>query len=171
MVLVTSVDSRVQVRMTDDRSLGDADSPTRFRVTEREALRQTLEHFAVNETDLALRAEVPPSSLSQFKNGRRNVTTNTLDGILNQLSTEQYQYYLRMLAGADFLLRDANPLLSEALDSSAERRKALYALVGSFVSFCNRKEQLELLGIIYRASRINPNLQEPLESSEENAGS
>ena len=157
--------------MTGHRPLGDADSPSVFRVTEREALRQTLEHFDINETDLALRAGIPPNSLSQFKNGRRNVTTNTLRGILNQLSTEQYQYYLRMLAGADFLLRDANPLLSEALDNPAERRKALYALVGSFISFCTRKEQLALLGVIYRASQINRALQEPVgESSEEAAG-
>lgn len=150
----------------------DADSPSVFRVTEREALRQTLERFDISERDLAHRAGIPPNSLSEFKNGRRNVTTNTLDGILNQLSTEQYQYYLRMLAGADFLLRDANPLLARSLDSPTERRKALYALVGSFVSFCNRKEQLELLGIIYRASRINRNLQEPVveSSDEEDAG-
>ncbi|NEQ48238.1 MAG: hypothetical protein F6K00_33770 [Leptolyngbya sp. SIOISBB] len=141
--------------------LANEDLPTTFRVTEREALRMTLERFCINETEFARSADIAPNALSEFKNGRRNIQTNTLAGILNQLTTEQYQYYLRMLAGADFVLRDANPLLSQALDSPEERRRALYALVGSFVSFCTREEQLALLGVIYRASRINRNLQEP----------
>lgn len=140
--------------MTGDSKPGD-DSSIRFRVTEREALKQTLEHFGINEGDLARRANVPSGALSEFKNGKRSVTTNTLDSILRHLSAEQYQYYLRVLVNSEGYLREVNPLLINVLDTPVEKSRAIYALVGSFVGFCSRDELLALLDAIYKASKRN----------------
>lgn len=125
------------------------------RVGIREALRMTLEKFEINANDLSVRARVSPATLSEFRNGRREVNTSSLQRILNELEPEAFVYLLDVLRESEAMIRTAKS------DPSHDdlHSDALLALVDTYARRCTTDEQLALLRVIYLACDANPNLK------------
>lgn len=115
----------------------------------------TLEKFEVNAQDLSVRARVSPGTLSEFRNGRREVNTSSLQRILNELEPEAFVYLLDVLRESEAMIRTAKS------DSSHDdlHSDAFLALVDTYARRCTTDEQLALLRVIYLACDANPNLK------------
>lgn len=124
-------------------------------------LRATLRDTMQNAKQFALRSKVSEGTLSEFLNNKRNIQLATFESLLYALTNEQYEYFLRTLVDGNALIRDQiegnSPLEEENLDESM--RRAFFALVASYCYKCSRKDQLDLLAVIYSASCQNPLLR------------
>lgn len=64
------------------------------------AIDQTIDKFGLSAKAIAAAAEMTPAALSEYRNGRREVKTSTLESILSALPQEARQYlFLHCLVG------------------------------------------------------------------------
>ncbi|PSN20584.1 hypothetical protein C7271_01505 [filamentous cyanobacterium CCP5] len=134
------------------------EKPTPLRVNVREALKYTIEDLGISAADLASRAKITPAALSEFRNGHRDISTRSLQSLLDSLSQEEYVYFLKLMLGAESLVStdNASPSQSEDGSDKTSRRQAFFALAASFCSQCSQEEQVALLSVEYRAFNQNP---------------
>lgn len=130
------------------------------RIHIREAFRRALRRFNVNAGDMATRAGTPPATLSEFRNGKREVTTATLQSFLDAMEPEVYQYFLQMLTDGFQMVQGAEPQELRSPSAAEANVDTLLAIVATYCSNCSSDEQLELLRVIYDASLLNPRITE-----------
>lgn len=65
------------------------------------AFDETMEEFSISGKELAAKAGVTQAMISQFRRGKQEIQTGTLERLLNALSIEAKQYfYLKALVGS-----------------------------------------------------------------------
>lgn len=137
------------------------DQGQKYRVSVQAALQITLTNTMRNAKRFAARAGVAESTLSEFLNNKRSINLSTFESLVFALKTDQYEYFLKILENGNAIIQDQvegkSPLDSDDLDSL--KRQAFFALVASYCYKCSRKDQLDLLTIIYLASCQNPLLR------------
>jgi hypothetical protein len=137
------------------------DPRTNARPTIQSALYQTVERFSMDVDYFATRAGISSDTLLEFIQAQRSISATALQSILDALNTDQYQYFVSLLALPERLLQEFDPRVRRRDNGGEEddlRTDAFMQLVIAYCLECSQEEQIELLRQIHEASIKNPNL-------------
>lgn len=105
-----------------------------------EALDQTFNHFKINAKAVADRAGISAQTISDYRRGRKDLSTRYLKKILNNLQEEEKKYFSR-LAGISC---EINGDVRKQLDQmTAEELSQLVVAIGQRIPQISRQRELQ----------------------------
>ncbi len=137
----------------------------------RDAFNATIEGCNIVVAELAQKAGVHAPAISRFQNRHRELTTKTLNQLLQALTAEEYQYFLNLLGGGKGLLEAAEPALTDArlCDDRDFQYAAFRTLVSNFVADCDTEQFEDLLCLMVDSRRNAKNRAQSTDDADADA--